>query len=158
MSLNNSRNRLIAKSVIVLGLFLFLGALLWKVNLVIGRTASFPILGPFWGPQILQFLIVALAGFVFALPEKVDLHSVAWSRLVISGLPALFVAFAHVFYYRLTSSLGWLNMVFLFLSGGGGTPLFVSAGAFWFGGSLALSFEKSKEEQATKPKGREDKH
>lgn len=150
MALGNSRNQLIIKSLIVLSLFLFLGALLWKADRVINRTGDFPLLGPFWGPHILQFIFVALAGFVYCLPENIDFHHITWTRLVIGSLPALFVALAPVFYFQLTPSFRWLNMLFLLLIGGERTSLFVGAGAFWFGTSVALSFEKGTRGQ--KPK------
>jgi hypothetical protein len=85
-------------SATVSSLCLLYGAWFWRIYPSVKRTGSFRILGPHWGPLILEFVVAALAGFFVALPENTDLRGFSWRELLIGGIPVLVLALAPIMY------------------------------------------------------------
>lgn len=134
--------QVVARVFVVLILLCVLGFVSRQVDQVVGRTAEFPLLGTYWARFLPEFLLLALAGFVLALPDDCSQRRVSWLKVLVWGVPALFIAFLPFLYYRplIGKLIGRLGL-WLLLPGGYG-----DVASFWLGVALALSFEKPAED------------
>ncbi|MDK2856550.1 MAG: hypothetical protein PWQ86_1763 [Bacillota bacterium] len=141
-SLIHKYRPLVIRSSLLLLIFLLLGTVLWRIDLVIKRTADLPLLGPLLGPTLIQLAVLIVAGFIFAMPEGILRSRICWSKFLILCLPPICVTAAPFIYFQVSSWLGWNLSPFFYLSGGG-RFIFVGPGAFWLGAALALSFRET---------------
>ncbi len=109
------------------------------VDRVIGQTGQAPLLDSiYWGRCLPEFCLLALAGFVLAVPDDCRRRRICWLRFLLLGIPALVVAlFLPFLYYNpLAENVpAYGNFVVRLLA----LSSYRSVAGFWFGVALALA-------------------
>jgi hypothetical protein len=127
---------ILGRVIVMLLLLYLLASISRQVNLVVRRTAEFPLLGTYWARLLPEFLLLGLAGLVLALPNDCRHRRISWLKLLVLGLPALVIVFLPFLYYGPFGRLMEKVILWLLLLGG-----YAPVASFWFGVALALSFE-----------------
>lgn len=86
---------ILGRVIVMLLLLYLLASISRQVNLVVRRTAEFPLLGTYWARLLPEFLLLGLAGLVLALPNDCRHRRISWLKLLVLGLPALVIVFCH---------------------------------------------------------------
>lgn len=132
--------KLVARVATVLILLYASSSITQYVEWIVRRQAGGPILlmNTYWARNLPEFFLLALAGFVLAVPDDYRQRSICWQRFLLPAIPALIVALFLPFLHhnpltKYASVYGKFTARLLVLS------TYRSVGGFWFGVSLALA-------------------